>query len=210
VESNERETVERASRGDEQALSDLLARHLPMLEAYFRLKTGPALLAHESVSDLVQSVCLDVLSELGGFEYRGEAEFRAWLVKHARSKLSERWRYWQRAKRAQDRVRFASDRSSGASLEELLACFLTPSRNAIGKEELHRLETALERLPEEMREAILLRRIVSLPYTEIAKILGKNEGAVRNLVYRGTARVALQLDPSPPEEERSPPPDSGS
>ncbi len=186
-----RARIERASRGDTLASSELLAQNLPMLRRYFRLKAGRRVLSHESVSDLVQSVCAEVLEDLDGFEYRGEAQFRSWLVKHAWSKLSERIRYWKREKRDEARTRLASEEDPEGL--ELAKEFLTPSRVAIGREDVERFEVALGELGPEMRDAILLRRVVQLPYPEIAAVLDKSEGAVRNLVYRGLARVAMQL-----------------
>ncbi len=167
-----------------------------MLRAYFRLKAGPKILAHESVSDLVQSVCLDVLSDLSGFEYRGEAQFRGWLVQHAWHKLMDRWKFWKRAKRDGDRlISVPQEASKGDSpLDWLDPSFLTPSREAVGREELAGFEAAFAHLPEDTREAILLRRIAQLPYAEIASLLGKSEGAVRNLVSRGLAKVSLEMD----------------
>ena len=175
---------------------ELLEQNLPMLRAYFRLKAGRKLLAQESVSDLVQSVCSDVLSDMHGFEYRGEAEFRGWLVKRAWTKLSQRARYWGRSKRGPERTILPSQGADGDSFEWCHASFLTPSREAAGKEELRRFEEGLQSLPEEMRDAILLRRVVELPYSEIAAVLEKSEGAVRNLVYRGLARIAVGTEDS--------------
>ena len=196
MERPSQELVADASRGDSVAIEELLERHLPMLRAYFRLKAGPKILAHESVSDLVQSVCLDVLQDLSGFEYRGEAQFRGWLVRHAWHKLMDRWKYWKRAKRDGDReISVSQGASKGDSpLDWLDPSLLTPSREAVGREELAGFEAAFAKLPEDTREAILLRRIAQLPYAEIASLLGRSEGAVRNLVSRGLAKVSLEME----------------
>jgi RNA polymerase sigma-70 factor (ECF subfamily) len=196
VERPSQELVENASRGDPVAIEELLERHLPMLRAYFRLKAGPKILSQESVSDLVQSVCLDVLGDLSNFEYRGEAQFRGWLVQHAWHKLMDRWKYWNRAKRKGNRIvqRGQSEIDDGQAFDWLDATLLTPSREAVGREELAGFEKAFSQLPENTREAILLRRIAQLPYSEIATLLRKSEGAVRNLVSRGLAKVSLEMD----------------
>ena len=72
----------RVETGDAPALDALLVRHLPSLEAYVRLKAGAAVRARETLSDVVQSVCVEVLRDADRFEYRGEAEFRHWLQTH--------------------------------------------------------------------------------------------------------------------------------
>jgi RNA polymerase sigma-70 factor (ECF subfamily) len=70
---------------------------------------------------------------------------------------------------------------------------LTPSRVAGAKEELTRVEQALQQLPEAQRDAVLLSRIAGLGYAEIAAQKGITEAAVRGLVARGLARLAGQL-----------------
>ena len=57
------------------------------------------------------------------------------------------------------------------------------------------VEAALDRLPVEYREAVVRRRIAGLSYAEIAEELGRSEGAVRNLVCRGLARLSGFLEP---------------
>ena len=49
----------------------------------------------------------------------------------------------------------------------------SPSENAIGHEEAERIERAMDKLPEDHREVILLARIVGLSHREIAARLGR-------------------------------------
>src|SRR5688500_8197806 len=88
-----------ASRGDGAAIDALLVRHLPALHAFLRLRAGPIVRAHESVSDLVQSVCREALQALPEFEYRGEARFRAWLFVKALAKVHDHARRLRAQKR---------------------------------------------------------------------------------------------------------------
>ena len=75
--------------GDRRAVQQLLERHLPSLRAYVRLRAGAVIPRHESGSDLVQSVCRDVLENLDRFRYPGEAAFRAWLYATALRKIAD-------------------------------------------------------------------------------------------------------------------------
>lgn len=188
----------RASGGDRQALGLLLARHLPSLQAYVRLKAGPVLRARESLSDLVQSVCVEVLQDLPGFEFRGEARFRHWLFQHALHKVVNKANYHRAQKRdlGRERAMPAGDSASGehASVLACYASICTPSRHASGREALARFEAAFDRLPDDYREAITLQRLVGMPYAEIAAAMGRSEGAVRNLVHRGLARLTTLLE----------------
>tara|TARA_R110002096_G_scaffold213723_3_gene401216 strand:+ start:249 stop:509 length:261 start_codon:yes stop_codon:yes gene_type:complete len=80
-----------------------------------------------------------------------------------------------------------------ASVMQCYATLCTPSRHAAGREDLDRFEQAFDQLPDDYREAITLKRIVGLDYAEIAKVMGRAEGAVRNLVYRGLGRLSALL-----------------
>ncbi|MBK8977763.1 MAG: sigma-70 family RNA polymerase sigma factor [Planctomycetes bacterium] len=183
-------TFHRATRGDRPALEELLERNLPRLHAYVRAKAGPRLLARESHADLVQTVCRAALEGLDGFEFRDEVQFRHWLCQVAWRKLAGRGRRLRSARQDAAREAPVDVHASGfgAWLSEL-----TPSRDASAREQVELVEAALDSLTDEQREAVVLRRIVELDYADIAAAMGKREVAVRNLVYRGLARLALTL-----------------
>jgi RNA polymerase sigma-70 factor, ECF subfamily len=187
-----RALCERACRGDATAVDSLLHQHLPGLRAYIRMKAGPRLLALESSSDLAQSVCRDVLQDIGRFQYPGESGFRKWLFTTALRKIADRYEYYTAAKR--DVRKDASTAGDDAVLD---ACrgFYTPSGQAAAREELERLQTALQSLDEEKREVIVLSRLVGSSHAEIAADLGKSEVAVRKLLSRALAELADRMTP---------------
>lgn len=188
-----------ARANDERALESLLVEHLPGLEAYLRVRIGIRLRARESVDDLVQSVCIAVLEDAENFEVRSEAEFRAWLYKEAFHRMVNKNVYWSREKRDVGREIpvDASNRSTAGAIQ-LLASIGTPSEAAMQREQIEALEGALDELPDDYREAIALHKIAGLSHREVAEAMDRSEGAVRNLVYRGLARLAERLA-SPPE-----------
>ncbi|MFY9344794.1 MAG: RNA polymerase sigma factor [Planctomycetota bacterium] len=200
--------VARALAGDRLAVEALLVESLPWLEAYLRLQVGGALRKKESLSDLVQSVCVEALRDLSKFEFRGEGQFRHWLCKHALHKVVNKREYYDAQKRDMAREVGLGQGGSGDSVASVLQCYAslcTPSRHAAGREELARFEAAFDTLPEDMREAITLRRIVELEYDAIAAAMQRSEGAVRNLVYRGLARLSGLLQNSGADRPSSPP-----
>src|SRR5258705_6880905 len=71
--------AERAAAGDRAALDELVVRHVDGLRAFVRLRVGPELRARESSSDLVQSVCREVLQDARRFQHAGESAFKSWL-----------------------------------------------------------------------------------------------------------------------------------
>ena len=180
-----------SSPGSSHRVDHLLERHLSGLRAFVRLNAGPVLRAREAQSDLVQSVCREVLDHAGRFEFRGEEQFRSWLFTAALNKVRERARFWDRECRA------AAAEERTASVGALLDAYgalHSPSRVAAGKELVEVIERALETLTEEQREVVTLSRLVGLSHAEIAAMLGKGEGAVRMLLSRGLVSLVAEID----------------
>jgi RNA polymerase sigma factor (sigma-70 family) len=177
-------TVGAACRGDDRAYATLFGRNLPVLVGYLRRRMGGAIAKAESPEDLAQSVCREVLADLPQLEFRREDEFRAYLFLQARRKLLDRARYYHVD------VRDPGKRIDLAGGVDPEAGGPTPSRIAAGKEELLLAEQAMQKLPEDQREALVLSRVAGLSYAEIAALKGVSESAVRGLVARGLSRLS--------------------
>lgn len=187
--------VREASRGDERAFTDLLARHLPRLRAFLRLRLSDRALAKDSVSDFVQSVCRECLLEADTFDYRSEAAFRHWLFTLALRKVQDRARYWQAQRRSVDREQSLSAPSNGrdTSIEEHIGSLFTPSRDAAVHEEIERVYKAFEQLPEHYRELLTMSRIYGYTNREIAELTGRGEDAVRMMLARAMVKLSSIL-----------------
>lgn len=166
------------------------------LYGYLRIRCGPALREHESCSDLVQSVCREVLTDVSKFEYRGEPAFKRWLFEAAERKIKDRARYWRREKRDARQVTLPDGASTAqaVSLLDCYASFCTPSKQAIAHEQIERIEKALDELPENYRDAIVQSRLVGLSNEELASKLGQSPAYTRTLVSRGLAKLSTLLD----------------
>jgi RNA polymerase sigma-70 factor (ECF subfamily) len=194
---HDRQLLEQTRDGDPRALESLLLEHGPALEAFVRLRLGARIRGKESIRDVVQSVCVEVLRDKDGFEYRGDERFRAWLFKHALHKIINKNEHWQRECRDVDRERpiAASNPGDGSTVvADVYATLATPSRILQSHEAEQAFETAFATLPEDYREAITLHRLIGLSHAEIAERMNRSEGAVRNLVHRGIARLSVALD----------------
>lgn len=172
--------VTKATHGDARTLDALLVRFMPRLRAFVRLRSNSLVRQSESCSDLVQSVCREVLEGAVAFEYRGEAAFRAWLFRTALNKILERTRGLTQQKRDVRR----EVGGHAADYGELQARDPTASQMAAANELQERMESAFDLLPDDYREVIALSRIVGLSHAEIAEQLGRSEGAVRMLLSR--------------------------
>ena len=148
---------------------------------------GQVLRAREGSLDIAQSVCREVLEDIrSDFEYRNKGAFLRWLFSTALSKIRDRHRFHKRQRRTPEREDGCVEDSPGNAY----ATLLSPSRDAIGREDLERLERAFDQLPEQYREVITLARIVGMPRAEIAEQLGTTSGAVRTMLGRALARLS--------------------
>jgi RNA polymerase sigma-70 factor, ECF subfamily len=186
--------IQEASVGGDVATDELLARFLPELRAFVRLRAGHRILGRESDDDLVQSVCREVLQDgLKTFEYRGVPAFKNWLYTRALHKIYDRNKFYGREKRDGAREQpIPTDPQYLSGFGNML----TPSRAAIQGEDVARLEAAFDRLSEDYREVITLAKIVGLSHAEIAAQMGRTEEATRVLLHRALARLGMLMDPN--------------
>jgi len=193
--ADSRDMLERASRGDEDARGELLGTHLAELLAFVRLRLGRALRVRETSLDIAQSVCREALEDLPRFDPRGQHGFRQWLLLRAERKIRDRGRFWNRQKRAAHGERpLAEDGDGDPRALEQLCTLLTPSRDAVSREELERLEQAFRRLPEDHRRVIMLARVLGLPHEDVAREMGRSPSATRTLLSRALARLATAIE----------------
>jgi RNA polymerase sigma-70 factor (ECF subfamily) len=181
--------LDRSRQGDRTALAALLERNLPRLRVFVRLHAGARLREQESCSDLVQSVCRELLQGLDRFEYRGEEQFRNWLFVAALNKIRQHDRYFQAERRGAGRREVLD--------EELCAVYassLSPSGRAIAREDVARLEAAFANLPEHYRHVITLAKVVGLSQEQMAREMGRTVPAVRNLLNRALVRLAAIVE----------------
>ncbi len=179
----------------EPPIAEILERHLPSLRAFIRVRTNARIRALESSSDLVQSVCRELL-EQDGFHYQGEAQLRGWLYTAALRKIVQRDRHYHYQKRDVDRLVPAQGHGEDGN-RDLFDCYATvstPSACASAQEQLAAIEAAFEELTEDQREVLSLARIAGLGHAEIAERTGRTEEASRQLLRRALIRLSIVLD----------------
>ena len=185
--------VERFARGDEQALEALLELHLPALRGYVRLRTGQELRARESSSDVVQSICREILEQREKFRYPGPDGFRRWLYATALRKIRMHARHWRTEKRGALKEQPLDGGTSNAELLAGYAEVCTPSVELAAREEVERIEAAIDQLPEDYRTVIALSRLANLSHAEVAAEMERSEGSVKMLLSRALARLSELL-----------------
>ena len=185
-----RDLASSASRGDPVSIERMLKLYVPRLHAFLRAQIAAEQRLNESVSDLVQSTCRELLTAGPDFAWQGEARFRSWLFTAALNKVRMRLRSQRTQKRQHQR-------DVGVDLGEVVdhrAALNSPSREAIGHEADAALQRALEQLNPDQREVIALARLAGLPIPEVARVMGRTENAVRTLLSRSLVALSAELD----------------
>lgn len=173
----------------------ILTEELPALHAYVRLRLGARLKARESSHDLVQSVCREILLHGEARKDLDRDGLRKWLFIEVGRKISDRHAYFHREKRDIDReVAPAQTSSADLGLAGAYAAFITPSRHAMAREEINRVEEAFAVLDDDEREAILCARMLGLSHAETALRLGVSEAQSRKILFRALRRLTMTLD----------------
>jgi len=173
------ELLARAKEGEDQAWNELFERYHDELLFSIRRRLGPALRQVLQSEDIFQSVALEAFRDLPRFEPRHEGGLRAFLHKLVLNKIRDRADTYGAQKR----------RGAVPLSESLAARLVAPGYHEAERYEA--LEQALDRLPSEMAELLVRRKLDGESYAEIAADLGKSEAALRKVYSRGLARLCL-------------------
>ncbi len=165
-ETGDGELMERVREGDLALAGELFERHSKRLYHYFLRATG----ARAAAEDLVQEVFVRLLKYRHTF--RDGAEFTPWMWTLARNAAVDRYRG-----RPEELPEEEGTPEPVAETPDALA-------RLEGAEARRRLRAALERLPPEKREVLLLARFSGLRYERIGELLGVSVGAVKVRVHR--------------------------
>jgi RNA polymerase sigma-70 factor (ECF subfamily) len=167
--------------GDAAAFERLYHRHRGKLYRFLaRQLHGNGALADEIFQDVWQRV----ISARHG--WKPEAMFSTWLYRIAHNRLADHWRALQHRPPAPDD---ADERTARVPDHD------TPERQLSEFEERRRLRLALEELPEEQREVIVLRLEQDLSLEEIGEITGVGRETVKSRLRYAMDKLRQRLNP---------------
>jgi len=163
------EAVECAQAGDSEGLHFLYVRFAPDVQRF----VNSLVKDHHEAEDITQNVFAKLMTAIKKYEQR-EVPFVAWIMRVARNAALDH----MRARRAipAEEVRIADSGQAQTGLER-------------GRDLRH----ALEMLPEDQREVLILRHIAGLSPVEIAATLKKSESSVHGLHHRGRRSLQEKL-----------------
>ncbi len=147
-------------------------------------------------SDVVQQTLLRACVGFDQLRVREPGAVAAWLRKILARTLADAVRDLKRARRDIGRERSLQDAidQSASGLEAWLAADQSsPSERAERNEQLLHLADALCELPDDTREAVVLKHCRGWTLAEIAEHLGRTPSAVASLLHRGLKQLRKLL-----------------
>jgi RNA polymerase sigma-70 factor (ECF subfamily) len=172
--AGERRLVEAAQK-DPGRFGELYENNFERVYAYIARRVGN----REEAQDLTAEVFHQALANLARFEWRG-LPFAAWLLRIASNAIADSWK-----SKAREQGNPSSDEllSHDADMEDVEQ-----------RAKLFRLVTTL---PSDQRRVIDMRFAQEKSVREIADELGRTDGAVKQLQFRGLESLRAQLSASP-------------
>lgn len=161
----ERHLIEAAQR-DPACFAQLYESNFERVYAFIARRVHD----RDQAQDLTADVFHSALKNLSRFEWRG-APFAAWLFRIAANAIADRGKRAAQLEAIKLREIPQHDHSSDADLAEI--------------EHRARLFKLVERLPDDQRRVITLRFAHQKSIAEIASYIGRSEGAIKQLQFRG-------------------------
>jgi RNA polymerase sigma-70 factor, ECF subfamily len=183
----------RARQGDDAALGQLLEQYRPYLTLLARMQIGRHIQGKADCADVVQETFLEASRGFSRFRGESEAELTAWLRQILATCLAHLVRRYLGTQARDVRLERALendlDQSSRAIDRSLVAVQSTPSQRASEREQSVMLAGALDGLPADYHEVIVLRHLEGLTFPQIAERMGRSVDSVEKLWLRGLTQL---------------------
>ena len=174
----ERELVDRARRGDREAVGAIYDLYVQPVYRFVLARVGNA----SEAEDITHEVFRRMVEHIGRFEWREDVRFAAWLFRIAHNQVISHHRK-------------QGGRLPNTSTDDFDVEDTRPGPDQLVEHSLTMQEVfaACERLPEAQRRVIALRFGSGLSVRETADILGKTENNVKVLQHKAIAKLQKLL-----------------
>jgi RNA polymerase sigma-70 factor (ECF subfamily) len=165
--------------------SELYRTHLRDVYSYSYYRTGN----HHDAEDLTEQTFLQAYRHFDRAqrESRGRP-LRPWLIRIAHNLAANYYR--DRSRRPQTQLEDAAVISDPHDTESIVE----------GREELHGVLAGVSALPDDRREALIMRFALDMDNKEIARALGRSEGATKVLLHRAIKQLEERLQEASGDE----------
>ena len=182
--------VERVKLGDVRAFEMLVVKYQRRIERLI----GRMVRDVDIVQDIAQETFLRAYRALP--QFRGEAAFYTWLYRIAVNTAKKALLDMKRDPLVSDSAMRGDDEGEETSrAENELTDGATPEALLASKEIAAAVNSAIEALSDDLRQAITLREIEGLSYEEIAEAMNCPIGTVRSRIFRARDAIAARLKP---------------
>jgi len=168
--------------------SELYRAHLRDVYSYAYYRVGN----HHDAEDLTEQTFLQAYRhfERAQRESRGRP-LRPWLIRIAHNLAANHYR--DRSRRPSSSIEDTAEPAASHTTEELVE----------GRDELSRVLAGVERLPDDRREALIMRFALGMDNREIARAMGRTDGATKVLIHRAIKQLEGLVGSSEGSEDRS-------
>jgi RNA polymerase sigma-70 factor (ECF subfamily) len=184
--------VERTVAGDQKAYELLVLKYQRRIERLI----GRMVRDTDLVEDIAQETFIRAYRALS--QFRGEAQFYTWLYRIAVNTAKKALVDLKRDPLVSEttlRGGGGEDEDETSSMENELTSAETPETILAAKEIAATVNSAMEALPDELRQAVTLREIDGLSYEEIAEVMNCPIGTVRSRIFRAREAISAKVRP---------------
>jgi len=181
------ELVTRVQAGDKQAFDLLVIKYQrKIMRLLSRMIRDPA-----EIEDVAQEAFIKAYRALP--QFRGESAFYTWLYRIAINTA----RNWLASNKRAPSTPSAFENEEGETFNEsdVLTDGSNPESEMASRQIAETVNKAINDLPEELRNAIVMREIDGMSYEDIAQSMNCPIGTVRSRIFRAREAIATRLRP---------------
>jgi RNA polymerase sigma-70 factor (ECF subfamily) len=183
--------VERTVAGDQKAFELLVIKYQRRIERLI----GRMVRDVDLVEDIAQETFIRAYRALA--QFRGDAQFYTWLYRIAVNTAKKALMDLKRDPLVSESALRGGgdDEDETSAVENELTSSETPETVLAAKEIAATVNSAMEALPDELRQAVTLREIEGLSYEEIAEVMSCPIGTVRSRIFRAREAISAKVRP---------------
>lgn len=181
------ELVARVQRGDKQAFDLLVLKYQrKIMRLLSRMIRDPS-----EIEDVAQEAFIKAYRALP--QFRGESAFYTWLYRIAINTA----RNWLAQNNRRPSTPSAQENEDGETFDatDNLTDSSNPESEMASRQIAETVNKAINDLPEELRNAIVMREIDGMTYEDIAESMSCPIGTVRSRIFRAREAIAIRLRP---------------